>query len=80
MKRIFAETGDYNVVLFVDNNNKAFVVPDGAFASELTLDVAKNTSYANYAGCETAEECQICQGCGDVVDYNVDDFKNITEF
>lgn len=80
MKRIFAETNAYNVVLFVDNNNKAFVVPDGAFESELTLELAENTDYANYAGCETAEECQYAQGCGDVIDYNEDEYENVTEF
>lgn len=80
MKKIFAETNAYNVVLFVDDNNKAYVVPDGAFEEPLTLDVAKNTDYSNFADCETAEECQNCQGVGDVIIFNEDEYENIIEF
>ena len=80
MKRIFAETNGYNVVLFVDDNNNAFVVDEAAFDEELTLEVAKNADYSNYDGCETAEECQAAQGCGDVIAYNEDEFEAVTEF
>lgn len=80
MKRIFVETNDYNLVLFVDKNNKAFAVPDGAFDSELTLEIAIKADYANYDGCETAEECRCAQGLGDVFDYNENDYDNVIEF
>lgn len=81
LKRVFVKdiVGGTSV-LFVDKNNKAYVVPDGAFDEDLTLDVAKSTSYANLAGCDTAESCQWCMGVGDVIDYKEDEYENITEF
>jgi hypothetical protein len=80
MKRIFAETEDYNVVLFVDDNDKAFVIEETAFDTDLTLEAAKSADYANLDGCKTAEDCYNCQGCGYTIDYNENDFVNVTEF
>lgn len=81
IKRVFAETMDYNIVLFVDKNKKAYVIPETVFDEELTFEVAKSTSYANLAGCDTADGCQWCMGgIGDIIDYNENDYENITEF
>jgi hypothetical protein len=80
MKKIFAETEDYNAVLFLGSDNKAYVIDETAFEEALTLAVAKSADYSNLDGCETAEECLNAQGCGDIIDYNEEDFENVTEF
>lgn len=82
MKRIYAESNGYNMVLFVDDENKAFVLPDDTFNDFSTLELAKAADYSNLVGCETAEECRAMTGAGDgdIIDYNEDEFENVTEF
>ena len=80
MKRLFAETNGFSTVLFVDKNNKAYVVDEKSFEEPLTLAVAKKSDYENLDGCETAQECLECMGFGDVIEFNEDEFEKITEF
>ena len=80
MKRYFAKTNAFDLVLFVDKKNKAYVVDEQAFDEPLTLATAKTHDYGNLEGCETAQECFECMGFGDIVDFNTDEFEKLIEF
>lgn len=84
MKRLFVETDDYNCVVFADENGKGYVIDETEFDEELTLEVAKNTSYSNLDGCKTAEECAQSIGTAkaesNVIDFNEEEYKEVIEF
>ena len=74
MKKYFATTLAYNLVVFVDSENKA-VAFDCA-----TLEEAKAMDVSGIAGDTTAE--QIAHDCSkenDIFDFNEDDFDSLEE-
>lgn len=84
MKRYFVETNGENFVAFVDGDNKAYMVDAAAFDEKLTIEVAKEADYSNFDGCETAEECANSIGTSEafdnIIDWNEDEYENVTEF
>lgn len=64
MKRFFIETNGGNMIAFVDDKNKAFVLYDQSFDKELALETARNADYSNLDGCKTAEDCDGAMGMG----------------
>ena len=84
MKRFFVETEDYNMVAFVDDEGKAFIIDETNFDEVLTFDVAKNSDYSNLDGCETAEECAYSigtpQAMQEVFAFDPDEFEYVEEF
>ena len=84
MKRYFVKTEDYSFVAFVDSESRAYVIDESAFDERLTIEVAKAADYSNLDGCETAEECAYCIGIAEpfdnIIDFNADEYENVTEF
>lgn len=86
MKKLFVETNADNAVLFVDAQERAYLVFDSCiywenYHKDLTLEAARNEDYSNLDGCETADECKCAQGIDrDIFDFNEDDYENVTEF
>ena len=79
MKRYFAETEDYNVVLFVDQSGRAVMIDEAAFNEPLTLAVAKAADYSNFDGCQTAEEAA-ANYTGEVIEFRPWEFENVVNF
>ena len=80
MKKYFVETQDYNFVAFVDDNNKAVIVPEEAFNEPLTLEVAKAADYSNLEDFDTAEEAAANYGTGEPpIDFNPNDYERVTD-
>lgn len=77
MKRFFIETNGYNMVAFVDDKNKAFILHEQSFDTELTLETAKNADYSNLDGCKTAEDCAGAMGMGED---RIFDFKELLSY
>lgn len=77
MKRLFIETNGYNMVAFVDDEEKAFVLHEQSFDKALTLETAKNADYSNLDGCKTAEECVYAMGLDED---RIIDFKELMSY
>lgn len=82
MKRYLVETNGDSMVAFVDDSGRAYVYNETAFQKPLTLEVAKNTDFANADQCATAEEITSAQGTGETYDWKeiADAAETVTEF
>ena len=82
LKRLFVvDSVNEAFVLFVDETGKACYLDDTKFDEPLTLEVAKSADYSNFDNCETAEEAAANYYTGEnMIDFNPDDWEEVTEF
>lgn len=84
MKKYYVKTNAYDCVMLVDDFGKAYVCYEEIFDEPLTLEVAKNTDYSNFDGCETAEECAFAIGSNaamdNIYDFDEDHYESVVEF
>ena len=86
MKRYYVETNAEAMVVFVDENGKAFPFRDGEVDTNnqrLTLETAKAADYSGIEDCETIEEIINALSSEfekDVFDFSPDDFEVVEEF
>lgn len=78
-KIFFVETNAYNMVVFVDKNNKCFSFMEECFDERLTFEYAKNADYGNVVGCQTAEDIKHMTGAGDGEIYDLSEIEDMAE-
>ena len=80
MKRMYATTNGFATVLFVDDDNNAYVVGEKSFDEVLTPEVARDADYSNLDNCKTAQECYDAMSFGDVIKFDPEEFEEVIEF
>lgn len=78
-KVFFIKTNAYNMVAFVDKENKCFCFGDECFDERLTFEYAKNADYSSIVGCETAEDVKYITGAGDGEIYDFEEIEKYAE-